>query len=254
MVTPAAPLAEEQIPDAVASFAAAHDLGRHHETFLPQPMGKVRLAGLMVFAVLGLACFVLPGLMFVWILMQSPNLSRKQAAKRIHLFENGLVVADGTGPTDAFRWDSLTALQQITRKYANGVYVGTTYLYTLFKQDGSSVKLTNFYADPERWGAAIQHEITRTQLPRVMASLEQGGTVRFGDIAMTKGGISTTKRGAVQWNEIENIEVKDGTVFLAKAGKMLSWSNTPVAKIPNFFLFLTLVDHLRTGSATARRR
>ncbi|WP_330297131.1 DUF6585 family protein [Streptomyces sp. NBC_00503] len=245
MASPAVPMAQEQIPDAVASLATAHNLGEHRETFLPQRMGTGRMIGLFVFMLFGLACFVLPGLMFVWILMQSPNLSRKQAAKRIHLFEHGMVVADHTGPTDAFRWDSLTALQQITRKYANGVYVGTTYLYTLFKQDGSSVKLTNFYADPERWGGAIQHEITRAQLPHVMTLLEQGGTVRFGDIAMTGSGISTAKRGAVQWSEIQKIEIKNGTVFLTKAGKMLSWSNTPVAKIPNFFLFLAVVDHLR---------
>jgi hypothetical protein len=62
---------------------------------------------------------------------------------------------------------------------------------------------------------------------------------------MTIGGIATTKRGAVQWSEIQKIEVQNGVVFLSKAGKRLAWSNTPVAKIPNFFLFLTVVDHLR---------
>ncbi|MBT2407113.1 MULTISPECIES: DUF6585 family protein [unclassified Streptomyces] len=252
MARAAAPVAQEQIPDAVASLAAAHELGQHRETFLPQRMGTGRMAGLILFTVLGLACFILPGLVFVRILMQTPNLSGKQAAKRIHLFEHGLIVADHTGPAAAFRWDSMTALQQITERYANGVYVGTSYLYTLFRPDGSTLKLTNFYADPDRWGTAIQHEITQAQLPGVIASLEQGATVRFGDIAMTKGGIATAKRGAVQWNEIQKIEVKNGTVFLAKAGKLLSWSNTPVAKIPNFFLFLTIVDHLRNGSGYGR--
>ncbi|GGP70325.1 DUF6585 family protein [Streptomyces abikoensis] len=252
MATAAAHAAPERIPDAVASLAAAQGLGWHRETFFPKRLGAGRTAGMVFFALLGLACFVLPGLFFVWLLLQAPNFSRKQAAKRIHLFEHGLIVADHSGPVSAFRWDSMTVLQQITRRYANGVYVGTTYLYTLFKPDGSTIKLTNFYADPDRWGSAIQHEVTRAQLPNVIATLERGAAIQFGDIAMTMGGIATVKRGAVQWSEIQKIEVKNGVVFLAKAGKLLSWSNTPVAKIPNFFLFLTVVDQLCAGHRLRR--
>ncbi|AWZ06975.1 MULTISPECIES: DUF6585 family protein [unclassified Streptomyces] len=247
MATAPAPLVQEPIPDSVASLAAAQGLGLHRETFLPQRLPAWRVAGLFLFAIFGLACFVLPGLMFVWLLAQSPNLSRKQAAKRIHLFEDGLIVADGTGPVSGFRWDSMTVLQQITRRYANGVYVGTSYVYTLFRQDGSPVKLTNFYADPDRWGTAIQNEITRAQLPGAITALEQGATLHFGDISLTRDGIATAKRGGLHWGEIQKIEIKDGAVFVAKAGKLLSWSNTPVAKIPNFFLFLAAVDRLGSG-------
>nr|WSX50338.1 hypothetical protein OG409_16105 [Streptomyces sp. NBC_00974] len=251
MASAAAPSVHDRISDETAALAAAQGLGLHRETFLPKRLSAWRMAGLFLFAIFGLACFVLPGLMFVWLLAQSPNLSRKQAAKRIHLFEEGLIVADGSGPVSAFRWDSLTVLQQITQRYANGVYVGTNYLYTLFRQDGSAVKLTNFYADPERWGAAIQHEITRAQLPGAIAALENGATIGFGDISMTMGGIATPKRGGVRWGEIQKIEIKNGTVFVARAGKLLAWSNTPVAKIPNFFLFLSVVDRLREGPGHA---
>ncbi|WP_033818022.1 DUF6585 family protein [Kitasatospora sp. MBT63] len=247
MATAAAPLTHEQIPAAVEPVAAAEGLGQHRETFAPQRHGFWRMAGLVLFAVLGLACFVLPGLMFVWLLVQTPNLSRKQAAKRLHLFEHGLVVADRSGPTASFRWDAMTVLQQITRRYANGVYVGTTYLYTLFRADGSKVKLTNFYADPERWGAAVQHEITRAQLPGVTAAVAGGTTVRFGDLAVAAEGIVSAKRGAAHWHEIQRIEIKNGTVFLGRAGKLLPWSNTPVAQIPNFFLFLTVAEHFRAA-------
>jgi hypothetical protein len=240
--------APQQLSPAVVSLSMAEGLGRHWETFLPKRLGFWRMTGLIVFTLLGLACFVIPGLFFIWMLAQSPNLSAKQAAKRIHVFEFGLVVADRTGPVGAFRWDSMAALQQITERYANGIHVGTSYLYTLYKQDGSTIQLTNFYADPERWGQAIQQEITRAQLPGAMATLQQGGTVRFGDLALTSGGIATPKRGALAWHEIRRVEVKNGTLFLDRAGKMLPWSNTPVAKIPNFFLFLAVVDQIRRHS------
>lgn len=250
----ASPVLVERIPDEVAALAAARGLGRYCETFVPKRLGAGRMTGMIVLVVFGLACFVVPGLFFLWMLLQTPNVSGKQAAKRLHMFEAGLIVTDRTGPVGAFRWDSTTALQQITERYANGIYVGTSYAYTLFGPDGSTHKLTDFFVQPERWGTVIQHEITRTQLPGVIAVLEQGATVTFGDTAVTIGGIATAKRGAVQWSEIQKIEVKGGVVFLTKAGKLLSWSNTPVAKIPNFFLFLTVAEQLRAAHRSGAHR
>ncbi|GAA2739862.1 MULTISPECIES: DUF6585 family protein [Kitasatospora] len=251
MAAPTVPVTQERLPEAVEALAAAHGLGPHRETFLPKRQGVLWMAGMVFFVLLGLLLFVLPGLFFGYLLLQSPNVSRKKAAHRLHFFEYGLVVADHTGPVEAFRWDSMAVLQQITRRYANGVYVGTTYLYTLYKQDGSTLKLTNFFANPERWGLIIQHAITNSQLPGVLAALGNGETVRFGDIAVTTGGVATPKRGSVAWSEIQRFEIKNGVVFLAKAGKLLAWSNTPVAKIPNFFLFLATVDRLRQLNAAA---
>ncbi|MFD9125628.1 DUF6585 family protein [Kitasatospora sp. NPDC059571] len=245
MTAPTAAPPAQQLPQDVVHLATAEGLGTFWETFLPKRLGAVRMTGLVLFALFGLALFVLPGLFFVWMLVQSPNLNRKQAAKRIHLFERGLIVADHTGPVGCFRWDSMAALQQITERYANGIHVGTSYLYTLYTRDGSTLKLTNFYEQPERWGAAIQQEITRAQLPGVLESLRRGETVRFGDLAVTTGGIATPKRGAVEWSQIQGLEVKNGVVFLKKSGKFLPWSNTQVGQIPNFFLFLATVDAIR---------
>ncbi|MFF0778413.1 hypothetical protein [Streptomyces sp. NPDC003720] len=55
----------------------------------------------------------------------------------------------------------MTVLQEITERYANAIYVGTTYVYTLCRADGTTLKVTGFYDQPERWGPALQQEITR---------------------------------------------------------------------------------------------
>lgn len=242
---------QDQLSGEVAALAAAEGLGELRASFGPKRVSGAGMAGLVFFCLLGLALFVLPGLFFVWRLMQTPNLNGKQAAKRIHCFEHGVVAAGRDGRPVAFRWDAMTVLQEITRRYVNGVYTGTTYKYTLVKP-GATVELTGFYADPEVWGVAIQHEITRVQLPGVLELLRQGGTVQFGDITVNAGGMATAKRGGLAWGEIQRVEVKQGVVFVGKAGKLLSWSNTPVSKIPNFFVFLEAVDRLRAGAATAR--
>ncbi|MFE2248563.1 DUF6585 family protein [Streptomyces lavendulae] len=235
---------QEQLPGEVLALAASEGLGELRASFLPKRAGVWAVIGMVFFSLLGLLVFVLPGLFFVWRLLQTPNFNSKQAAKRIHCFDHGLIVSDRDRPV-AFRWDSASVLQQITRRYANGVYVGTSYLYTLFKPDGSTIELTGFYADPEVWGAAIQHEITRAQLPRALDLVGRGETVRFGDVAVNAHGMATAKRGSLPWSAVERVEVKNGVVFVGRSGKLLAWSNTPVHKVPNFFVFLAVVDRLR---------
>ncbi|MFF9815105.1 DUF6585 family protein [Streptomyces sp. NPDC014006] len=246
----AGPTAQQGPWQAAAHYAApagTEGLGQLRATFLPQRAGAGRLGALLL---MGTVSLILPplGVYFFWLAAQTPNLSRKQAARRLHLFDYGLAEAGRNGEVSVFRWDSMTVLQQITERYANGVYVGTTHLYTLHREDGTTLKVTGFYARPEQWGPAIQQEITRAQLPSLLARLEQGGTLAYGDLSVNLGGVATA-RDSLTWREIENVELSQGVLVLRKAGKKLPWARVPVQKIPNFFLFLALVDRLRHGGA-----
>ncbi|MGW3244266.1 DUF6585 family protein [Streptomyces sp. NPDC001070] len=241
---------EDRIPDDIASLAAAEGLGRHRITILPKRLGFLMVCNLLFLITIGLLTVVL-AVWFIWLALQTPNFSRKAARRRLYFFENGLIEVDRKGRPAAFRWDSMMALQQITEKYVNGVYVGTDHRYTLHKKDGTVRKVTNFYAEPERWGPFIQQEITGFQLPGMLRMLAEGQTLTFGDISVNNGGIATSKRGAVTWPEIQDVRVSDGILVLRKAGKSLSWSSKKVGDIPNFFLFLSLVDELRRSAAAS---
>ncbi|WP_406727529.1 DUF6585 family protein [Streptomyces sp. GD-15H] len=220
-------------------------LGRLRETFLPKRIGTVRIAALLS---MGIVSLILPplGAYFLWLAARTPNLSRKQAARRLHLFEHGLAEVGRNGKVSVFRWDSMTALQEITERYANGIYVGTTYVYRLSREDGTTLKVTDFYAQPERWGPAFQQEITRAQLPGLLAGLEQGRALTYGGLSVNLGGVATTK-GSLTWPEIEKVEISQGFLVLRKSGKKLPWATVPAKEIPNLFLFLALVDQVRYG-------
>ncbi|MFF3636900.1 DUF6585 family protein [Streptomyces sp. NPDC002250] len=220
-------------------------LGQLRETFLPKRVGPVRVAALLL---MGTVSLILPplGAYFLWMAAQTPNLSRKQAARRLHLFEHGLAEVGKSGEVSVFRWDTMTVLQEITERYANGIYVGTTYVYTLCRADGTALKVTGFYDQPERWGPALQQEITRAQLPGLLAGLEQGGTLTYGELSVSLGGVATSKN-SLTWPQIEKAELSQGVLVLRKAGKKLPWAKMPVKKIPNLFLFLALVEQLRYG-------
>lgn len=220
-------------------------LGQLRETFLPKRVGPVRIAALLL---MGTVSLILPplGAYFLWLAAQTPNLSRKQAARRLHLFEHGLAEVGKSGEVSVFRWDTMTVLQEITERYANGIYVGTTYVYALYRADGTTLKVTGFYDQPERWGPALQQEITRAQLPGLLAGLEQGGTLTYGELSVNLGGVATSK-DSLTWPQIEKAELSQGVLVLRKAGKKLPWARMPVKKIPNLFLFLALVEQLRYG-------
>jgi uncharacterized protein DUF6585 len=227
---------------AVVAAAQRENLGQHRASFRPKRTKTFPLVALIVLGVLSLIIVV--GVVFLVAAFMTPNLNSRRAAKRIHFFERGLIVADAKGPTGVYRWDSLSVLQSITRRYVNGVYVGTTYIYTLTTREGASTKVTGFYDKPDEWGPLIQSEILRAQLPAVMATLETGTNMQFGPLTINRGGIATSSK-SLRWNEIENIDVFRGYLRIKKAGGWMRWSSKPVSQIPNFFVFLTAANRLR---------
>lgn len=242
MASPAPLAVGDTLPADVAAVAAAEGLGEIRIIVKPQRASAGRLIAGFFMIIVGLCLFVVPGFLFAWLVSRYPNFNRKQAARRLYLFENGLIELNAAGAPAAFRWDSMAVLQEIVRKKAYGATIATVYAYTLFKADGSKIKLTGFFENPAAWGQVIQREITRAQLPSAVAALERGEAVHFGDIAVTSQGISTTKRAELPWTEINKIIVRNGQVSVLKAGRMISWTNTQVKNIPNFFVFFALTE------------
>lgn len=239
----------EPLPQSVTALALALDLGALRATCLPKRVGAGRMVAFVVTILIGLLCFILPGVYFIWMLSRTPNFSRKLAARRLYLFENGLIVSEQTGPTGSVRWDRVTMYQEITRHRAYGIHTGTTYQYNLTGPDRAAVEVTQFFAEPEVWGQAIQSEITRAQLPAALRALESGQLVYFADIAVNAAGVTTPKQGSATWSEIGKVSVTNGVVYLRKGDEWKAWYSRPVSSIPNFPVFIAVVDRLRAGRA-----
>jgi len=230
-------------PAAVLARAQAEGLGAYHGSFAAKKPSIFYLIFMTLFGILT-AVFII-GFVALWQVFQSPKVNRKRASMRLHFFGYGLILADSTGPTGVYRWGEITVLQAITKHYTNGIYIRTTYVYTLTKPDGTRTKITEFYENPQVWGPAIQNAVTGAQLPVALAALRAGNVCRFGDLSINRGGISST-RSSVTWDEIDEITVAQGYVRVRKAGKWISWSAQPVRKIPNFIVFLAAAEQMRT--------
>jgi hypothetical protein len=245
MTTRAASAHQESVSGAVAQRAAAEGLGQYRETFVPKRLTKPAVVGLVLVLPIAFALLVVPGVLLVWRLATfSPNFSRKQAAKRLHFYEHGILLAGQDGPEEVFRFDSMRAFQEVVAQYVNGAHAGTHYGHTLIRSDGSKLRLAPFFADPQRFGQILQMEIVRAQLPLLLAGIAQGRPADHGPIKVNREGLATPK-GNASWYEIGQMKVDNGVLVIQKAGQRRDWYRVRIATIPNYVLFRGLTDHLR---------
>ncbi len=253
------------LPPDVAGFAHAHRFGRLVAAYRPKHLGLWQLGGLLLFALGPLAFAVMflavyggsawpmvPLMLalaapFWWMLLFSPNVNRRRDAQRVYVFEGGLVHADGT--LTEYPWPAIMSVQQkIVRQYVNGVYTGTRYLYTVTRNDGRVLKLTQFFDGIAQLGQGISEQVARVHLPHAVAAIQRGETVPFGDLGVHGSGLVSARHGLLPWAELEQVQVVQGYVRLRRAGKWLAWSNKPAADIPNLYVFLTLADQLQQAA------
>lgn len=257
------------VPPDVAARAEARRLGAHLAAYRPHLLRRpvawaLALAGsaCLVGALAWVHAGVWPaglastafGVLFLSVLARTPGFSGRFAARRVDVFEHGFIESDHGGPRVDFRWESISSVcQQVISNYTSGIHTGTNYLYTVRRDDGVTVKLTQVYEGIAALGETIAQHVAQVQLPRAIAAIEHGETVTFGDLSLNSGGLGCPGRGNVPWSEVEHIRVDRGYVCMRRAGKWRSWSNKPASQIPNLFVFLTLADLLRARAPGSPR-
>ena len=189
---------------------------------------------------------VLLGVLFLIggiIVMVLPATYQSHAA---YCYEHGFVYTEG-GPLQVFRWDKIPAVWiRIVRNYRNGVYVGTTYRYTIRRADGHEIVLSNKLDQIEKLGNLVEKKVTDYLLPKYIASYIKGNSLPFGVLNISQEGISNGVE-RVSWGQLKEIDVHQGVIRVKKDGKFFSWSSATVASIPNFTVFMTLVRAVQAG-------
>ncbi len=167
----------------------------------------------------------------------------KNRGVHVQVYSGGLARIQGE-KSQEIRWDDIRAVwQSITKHYRNGIYTGTTYLYTVQTADNRKLTFGNEIKGVEQLGQQLQQESTSRLFPRMVAAYNAGQNVPFGDFTINKEGISH-KNKSLSWAEIEGAQINNGYVTFKKQGKWFNWANVPVAQIPNLIVFLSLVDHV----------
>jgi hypothetical protein len=252
----------------VQQAAAAQQLGAFHKTYTFRLIGPI--IGIPVYVVVGVlfafffprmgivtssSSIVFPGiaLLFLCAAVYQVYLLIQHSGRKFHLFQQGLVIED-KNQVQPFPWSQTAEVwRTVVRNYRNGIYVGTTYSYTLRRVDGYQVRLNNLVKNIGELGEAVSRGVTRELVPRALYSIRGGQTLTFGQFTINQQGMGNG-REFIAWPEVQAINVNRGVLTVKKAGKFFNWGSSMVAKIPNFFVFLAVAEEMIRQAAVSGGR
>ncbi len=161
----------------------------------------------------------------------------------VYTFTEGLVRVKGN-TSDVIRWDQIkTIWQKVNKRYLGSFQFGTTHVYTMQRDDGKKFRFNNGLSKVDALGNTLTQEVNRRLLPKAIDTYNAGEPVTFGKLSVTIHGISNGEE-IILWNQVKNIQVNKGTLAINKDGQWLNWTSIKVSGIPNFPVFMSLVDYI----------
>jgi hypothetical protein len=191
---------------------------------------------------------VLVALIFISAGLLAPLMFLLKRGQRVYLCTEGLAHVKG-GQPDVVRWDQVEAVvQAVTRQTIRvhfiPVAVITHHAYTVHRRDGRKLVFQDRWRNVEHLGTTLAREVARYLVPRAIASYSAGAPVAFGDLSVSQQGFS--RRGKLlPWREYQGFQTNTGSVVIKQRGKRMSWAVIPVRRIPNFAVFLGLMDFIQ---------
>jgi hypothetical protein len=162
---------------------------------------------------------------------------------RVYVFTEGLVQVKGHKST-VVRWDQVkTMWQKVNVRFISSFYIGTVHAYTLQRDDGKKFTFNDGLRNVQVLGGTLIQEVNSRLLPDVIAKYNAGEHVTFGKLGVSIHGINIGEE-IVLWNQVKGVKVEKGALAIYKDGEQLNWPTVKAAKIPNFPLFLALVDYV----------
>ncbi|MFI5979939.1 DUF6585 family protein [Streptomyces sp. NPDC051555] len=179
----------------------------------------------------------------------SPLFRRGLAAKRLHLYEHGLVVDKAGGGLFAVRWERAVLYQETVQEVIDykgtRTPVGRSHASVVVAPGGEQVRITDLYAGSVTWAPLLAEAVARTQVDKVWKLVREGGTVRFGPLALSRAGVTHESHGTLPWAEVSEVAARGGMVCVWRTGLTKAWAAPKAPKVPNLLVFLTIVDELR---------
>ncbi len=161
------------------------------------------------------------------------------------VYKNGMAYRDRKG-LRAWRWDEFGSMTSaVTKHYTNGIYTGTTHVYTLIKTDGEKFVLKDTIAKVEDLAAEIRQNIFPLLYDIYAQAYNEGKPCAFGPVKLSKAdGIQVGKK-VYPWDEVEQVGIQKGTLSVKKkGGRWFSGASATAASIPNLEVMLSIVDQV----------
>lgn len=161
------------------------------------------------------------------------------------VYQNGMAYRDRKG-LRSWAWNEFGSLTSaVTKHYTNGIYTGTTHIYTLIKRDGEQFVLNDTIANVEELAAEIRQNIFPLLYDIYAQAYNEGKNCSFGPVKLNKTeGIQIGKK-MYPWEDVEQVAIQKGTLSVKKkGGRWFSGASATAATIPNLEVMLSIVDQV----------
>lgn len=199
---------------------------------------------------LGVALFPLwIGVLAAVAVANSPLFRKGLAGRRLHLYEDGLVVNTTGKELFAVRWERAVLYQETVQEVINykgtQTPVGRSHVSVLVAPGGARARVTDVYANSPTWAPLIAEGVARAQADKVWKLVREGGTVAFGPLKLSRAGVTHDPQGMLPWGEVSEVAARGGMVCVWRTGQTKAWCAPKSQQVPNLLVFLTIVDTIR---------
>lgn len=195
---------------------------------------------------------------------------REGRTLRVLIGPRGIVITAGHNAIRA-TWEDVEAVwQDVTEHFVNGGHTSTDYKYTVRFADGRSYNLIGSLSASkarassaqlaqgtpgvvtsitvEQLGRFIQQEVTGRSVTAAVDRLNRGESVAFGPLTLDLSRLGNGDE-LLQWEDVEDVKIRQGVISVKKSGKWLAWKKVPVSAVPNVFAFFEVVSAIRAVHA-----
>ena len=164
--------------------------------------------------------------------------------KGVAAYERGFAYNDRKG-IQIWRWEEVVSMTSaITRHYTNGIYTGTTHIYTLYDRQNQRRALSDSFGKVEELANYIDQNIFPLLYGRAADQYNTGQTIVFGPVAISKAGIVIGKK-TYPWTDVKEVSIRQGILKVSrKDGGWFSGASASAATIPNLRVLLTIIHQV----------
>jgi hypothetical protein len=156
----------------------------------------------------------------------------------LHLFAHGLVYVKGSSMT-VFPWHDTEIRRSVVQQQNSPK---PDYRYWLWRPGSPPVELSPTLGLHD-FGPEMERRLTADRAPADLDAVVAGQRIEYGPFTVDLAGL-TTRKATIPWSQIRAVEVKNGQVQVWQADARRA-QTVDVAKVPNVFVFLALVETMR---------
>ncbi len=157
----------------------------------------------------------------------------------VTLFSEGFTYTCG-GKTEVVPWADVAEVLALAINVKHQV---TRYKYTVGLTDGRTYVFDSHVSRVGGLGKAIEQHTLQRMLPRAQEAFNQGETVRFAHLGVSKAGLSRGE-AVLSWDQVADVKLHNGWLTVHQKGQRRPWINLSASKVPNLVLLMMMLKQL----------